>query len=115
MNPRKRSGSIALMLVLVLTLLFGTFVVSIVRLAAHQRRAELEHQSVTVLESAIDAAVDFDFTNEIRLQLPINGEQKTWVIVERVSTSDSENKLRATLYRNEKPTLTIDRERTSPK
>ena len=58
-NPnqkRHRHGIVALMLIVVLTLLVGTFAISISNGALHEARRERQHAAVRLLESAIFTA-----------------------------------------------------------
>lgn len=100
-HGKPRTGSIALMLVLVLTLLAGTFAVSITRSAAAERRAELDRQTIRILQSAIDAVIDANLSSETPIRLDVEEGKGTFILIEPISDPDTEQNLRATLYRND--------------
>lgn len=105
-----RAGSVSLMLVLVLVFMVGAFAVSLSGRAAQQRRAETQHQSVAVLESAIVTARQANIAGDIQLRLPLDETGGEWVIVERISQQgDLPPQYVATRYRNGQPGPSIRR------
>lgn len=104
----RRRGSISMALILVLTLMVGTFVLTTGRIESSQRLMERNHQTIAQLQSAIDAVdVSKIDTDEI-IRLPLDGPNETWVYVQRVyqgTTSD----WRATLIRRDVPGFSIQR------
>lgn len=105
-----RTGSVSLMLVLVLAMMVGAFAISLSGRAAQQRRAEAEHQSVAMLESAIDTARQAQLAGDTKLRLPLNDAAVEWIIVERSSPQgDVPPQYVATRYRNEQPGATLRR------
>ncbi|TWT64819.1 hypothetical protein [Allorhodopirellula solitaria] len=105
-----RRGAVALMLVLVLTLLVGTFAISLTSRANQQRRTERQHQAIAALESAIDAARRADLPGESSIRLPLGSEGDRWIIVETDSSPDEPSeRYRATQYHNDRPGLSISR------
>ena len=102
-----RTGSVALMLVLILALLVGTFAVSVARRASNERRNELHHQSIAVLDSAIDAVALSDLESDVDLRLPLDKASGRWVIVKSVIGPDAAPQYRATLYHNDQPGISI--------
>lgn len=108
-RKRSLSGSAALMLVLVLAMLVGTFAVSVTRRASNERRSEIQHRAVDILESAIEAVAESDFSSQTKVRLPIDDESGRWVIVETVVETDATPKYRATLYHKNLPGISISR------
>ncbi len=107
-HHRPRSGSIALILVLVLTLIVGSFAVSISSRGMHERRGEFQSQSVIVLESAIATVIASELTGDKKIRLPLDEATNRWIIVE-ISASNDQSQYQATMFHNEKPGLSIRR------
>ena len=95
-------GSVALMLILVLTLLVGTFTASATSRMTHERQIQWHHRSVATLESAVDCAADFGITENKEIRLPIDDKTNQWVIVEVRSAENQTRFYQATLFRDGK-------------
>ncbi|TWU10691.1 hypothetical protein [Allorhodopirellula heiligendammensis] len=107
-DARQQTGSVSLMLVLILALLVGTFAVSLSGRAAQQRRATQHHQTIAVLESAIDGVSRADFADDETLRLPIDENAGRWIEVRRMSESGDELHLyQATQFQDDRPGLSI--------
>lgn len=106
---RSRDGAVGLMLVLILTLLVGTFALSVSRRASNERRNEYHHQTIAVLQSAIDAVAETDFGSDAKIRLPLDTVSKRWVIVEAVIQPNAKLYYQATLYHNDQSGLSIRR------
>lgn len=110
----KRTGSVLLMLVFALTILVGTFSLSLSGRAVQQRRAESHHQSMASLESAIDAVDQSSFSDKTKLRLPLDETGGRWIVVEVISQeSDPHRRYRATQFKNDHPGLSIERDMKS--
>ncbi|MCC9655119.1 hypothetical protein [Rhodopirellula halodulae] len=105
----RREGSSALVMVLMLSLLVGTFALTVTNRAADERRAEWDRQQIAILESAIRSARPFSKDLPSPLRLPVDDEAKVWVEVKVINPGDANDQLQATLFRNEQPGLTIQR------
>ncbi len=110
---RQRKGSVALILVLVLALLAGTFAASVTRRASQDRNNEQHRQSIAVLRSAIDSVVDADLALETPLRLPLDESSTRSVLVETISDPGSTPMIRATLFHNDQPGLFIQTSQTA--
>ena len=108
-RTRARTGSVALMLALILTLLVGTFAASVTRRASNEPRNELHHRSIAVLESAIDAVAESDLKIATNVRLPLDDASKRWVTINSVVTPDADTQYEATLYHHDRPGLSIRR------
>lgn len=107
-RPR-RTGSVALMLVLVLTLAVGTFAASVARMASQDRNRELHHQSMVDLEAAVQAVVASDLLaddDDSSISLPLDPTAGRRIVVKRIDPSPN---YQATLYQNDQPGLSIRR------
>lgn len=108
-NPAAvRDGSVLFILVLMLTLLIGTFVISLTRLTSGERRNEVHRQQIAVLESAIEAVQRFDSQDQTAIRLPIDEAADHWILVE-ASEGGSEVQYEATLLRKGTPGPSIVR------
>lgn len=108
-RSKTRTGSAALMLVLALALLVGTFATSVTRRVLSERQSEMHRRSIAVLQSAIDAVADSDFSLDTSIRLPLDDALERWVLVEPVVGPDDEPQFLATLYRDDQPGLSIRR------
>ena len=119
-GPRKnRSGSVALMLVLVLALLVGAFASSVSSRVSHERRNELHRRQTKVLQSAISAVARSGASSDSEIRLPLDeafqqipvqdNAVKRWIIVKAISQPDEQIQYKATLYRNGQPGLSLFR------
>lgn len=105
----RRGGSVALMIVLVLTLLVGTFAASVSSRVTHERRSEQHRQIVAVLQSAIDSVAASQWDGEEEIRLPLDEDSWRWIVVEKVSQAGAAAEYQATLYHQQKPGLFIRR------
>lgn len=104
-----RTGSVALVLVLVLTLAVGTFAASVTRLASHERHLQSRQEMIATLEAAIDAVVEselFDDGTETRISLPLDPILGRRIVVQRVNSS---SEIQATFFQNATPGLSLRR------
>lgn len=109
-RPKARDGSVALMLVLILALLVGTFATAVASLAMKERQNVYHHAGIAVLQSAIHAVDESDVTSDSSIQLPIDDKTEQWVVVEPIT--QPEPQWQATLYRQGQPLLSIRRPRS---
>ncbi|WDQ16356.1 hypothetical protein [Rhodopirellula sp. P2] len=110
-HPRpSRHGLAALGLVLALALLVGTFALVTGGNAANSRRHDLHHQSITLLESAIQTAQALGDELESDLRLPVDEEAGVWIDVKVIVSGDQPNQIEATLVRNNRPGISIRRQ-----
>ncbi|QEF99091.1 hypothetical protein Mal15_31510 [Stieleria maiorica] len=103
-----RTGMIGWMVVLILTLLVGTFAITVTRRATHERNDQLHRQRIMILESAIDALRQSEMDVGERIRLPL-GDATRWVVVEAVDGAPIGRQYQATLYRNDRPGVSIRR------
>lgn len=96
----QRQGSVALMLILVLTLLVGTFTISVTSRMSHERRSQWNHGSVALLESAIDCVVEVGIEEGQEVRLPVDEVSKRWIMVKMIPTDEETLIYQATIYRN---------------
>ncbi|TWT92242.1 hypothetical protein Pla100_47790 [Neorhodopirellula pilleata] len=89
----------ALILVLVLALMVGTFAASVTSLASHERRHELQRQSHADLRAAIEAVAQSGLLTQENdtMKLPLNEPSRSWIEVKRISSSSEEPKYTAEL------------------
>ncbi|SMP58612.1 hypothetical protein SAMN06265222_10677 [Neorhodopirellula lusitana] len=124
-----RTGSVALMLALVLALLVGTLAISISSRVTHERRNDIQHQSIATLRAAIDAVEQSGMELDEKIRLPLNEASPAseadsdsrsdsrdasplgdrWIVVERVAETDASPQYQATLYQDDHPGLSIRR------
>lgn len=104
-----RGGSAALMLILILTLLVGSFATTMVQRVSDERRTALQHQSISMLESAIDSAERFELTKDDTIRLPVTEYPERWITIESITDSDSKTIYLATLSEDAQPGLSIRR------
>ncbi len=108
--PAKRTGAVALMLVLVLSMLVGTFAIALNSRAAQQRNAEYHEHSIVLLESAIDSVAQANLSEENNVRLPVDEAAGRWIEVELISEAgDEPSEYRATQYKDDQPGLSIQR------
>ncbi|MFG0268110.1 MAG: hypothetical protein ACF8AM_23580 [Rhodopirellula sp. JB055] len=104
-----RRGLAALGLVLALALLVGTFAIATGGRATQSRQHDLHHQSIAVLESAIQTAQSLGEELESDLRLPVDEDAAVWIDVKVITSSDQPNQIEATLVRNNRPGVSIRR------
>lgn len=110
---RPRKGSAALMLVLILSLLVGTFAATVVRRAAAERSRDRERRSIALLESGIDAVQGFDLGESDSVELPVDEATGRMIKIQIVNRQDNDVFLRATLIQKGQPGIFIERKATS--
>ncbi|WP_286177358.1 hypothetical protein [Stieleria mannarensis] len=103
-----RTGMIGWMVVLILALLVGTFAVTVTRRATNERNDQLHRQRVAILESAIDAFRQSEPEDGERVRLPLDDASR-WVIVESADGTSAKRQYQATMYRNDRPGISIRR------
>ncbi|WP_233215745.1 hypothetical protein [Rhodopirellula bahusiensis] len=104
-----RRGLAALGLVLALALLVGTFAIATGGRATQSRRHDLHHQSIALLESAIQTAQSLGEELESDLRLPVDEGAAVWIDVKVITSDDQPNQIEATLVRNNRPGMSIRR------
>jgi hypothetical protein len=104
-----RRGLAAIGLVLALALLVGTFAIATGGRAAQSRRHDLHHQTITLLESAIQTAQSLGDDFESDLRLPVDDDAGVWIDVKVIASGDQPNQIEATLVRNNRPGMSIRR------
>lgn len=107
-RPRRRASATPL-LVLALALMVGTFAISLTRLATDERRSEYQRQDTAVLRSALNTIRSMDQLGDTPLELPLDSENKGWVVIQTVESQQQTPLVQATLYRNGVPGLSIQR------
>ncbi|QDV44448.1 hypothetical protein Enr13x_43140 [Stieleria neptunia] len=105
----RRTGSVGLMLVLMLALLVGTFAVSVARRASNERHHVLHHQSIMALQSAIEAVEQSGPDSDAKVRLPLDQDSNRWIMVESIGGPETKRQYQATLYHNDQPSLSIQR------
>ena len=105
-----RRGLAALVLVLALALLVGTFAIVIGKRAANSRKHERDQQMIALLESAIHTAqtINDDLASDLRL--PVDDKANVWIEVKLVDSDDQSKQIEATLVRNDRPGMSIRRQ-----
>ena len=106
---RNRRGTVAVMLVLVLVLLVGTFAVSVCRRSVDERRNDLHHHQVVVLQNAIECVTASGVAIDDVVRLPLDTTGERWVVVKTVTSDDGRLLFQATSYRNDQAGFSIRR------
>ena len=104
-----RAGWVALILVLVLSLLVGTFAVTVNRRAAAEQHREYERQKRSVLQAAIDAVAKIELESDAAIKLPLDNDNRRWVIVGPAISETGTKHLQAVLYQNGQAGLSLAR------
>lgn len=92
-------GSVALIMILVLVLLVGTYAAAVGRRAASEQRGDYERQSRMIIQSAIDTVAERKTEEgESSVRLPLDSENNRWIIVERVVSPGGQDQHRAAIY-----------------
>ncbi|WP_461506136.1 hypothetical protein [Rhodopirellula baltica] len=105
-----RRGLAALVLVLALALLVGTFAIVIGKTAANSRKHERDQQMIALLESAIHTAQTLGDELASGLRLPVDDDANVWIDVKLIDSDDQSKQIEATLVRNDRPGMSIRRQ-----
>lgn len=108
-HQTQRKGSVALMLILVLTLLVGTFMISATSRISHERQIQWNEGSIATLESALDSVANSGLRDLEEIRLPLDNDSEQWVVVEVISLENKPPFYQATLYRDGEAGLFIRR------
>ncbi|OYP34913.1 hypothetical protein [Rhodopirellula sp. MGV] len=97
MNRKRPNGLIAVMFVLMLAFVVGTFAISLGRRAVDVRRHQSRQKSIRELEAAIEAVHPLGLTDQQQVRLPFDAESDTSIIV-KASVHSTEEPNRSVTY-----------------
>ncbi len=116
-QARCRRGAVGMMIVLFLTLLVGTFALTVTRQAYDERRSEHQRRGVAILDSAVKSVHESGPWETGTFDLPVDESANLLIRVEVLgktdpSTSSGANsagatRYRATMIRRDQPGLSI--------
>jgi len=108
-----RTGSVALLLVLLLAVMIGSAAIGMARTEVAHQRADRQANQVALLDAAIDAVRQSDIAQKQVIRLPIDPERDHWIDVQWTSSDDatgtSPQIISASERKGERVLLTITR------